>query len=309
MVLVLNLFPLEDTNSCNASSNSMNIAHYPMGYDGSHFLCLIIPFRDRFDELNEFVPIIHDYLNRQGIAHAIFVINQIDTLRFNRASLINVGFIQSTQVLQDINVSDCDYVALHDVDLVPLNPDLSYAYPLKGPFHVAAPGLHPKYDYPSFLGAILTISREHFQLVNGMSNRYWGWGLEDDEFHRRLIDSGLIVQRPMNITTGKQDTFRHFHSPRTRKRDMIKCYNQHEVTRKRDRETGLDTVQYKLGRVYNNCVDSVGYTLINVVLQCDRNKTPWCDCKDAPKLEKPKNLPRDEDVIVPIISKKPRNSL
>ena len=32
----------------------------------------------------------------------------------------------------------------------------------------------------------------YFQ-VNGMSNRYWGWGREDDEFYVRLKKAGLLV--------------------------------------------------------------------------------------------------------------------
>jgi xylosylprotein 4-beta-galactosyltransferase len=39
----------------------------------------------------------------------------------------------------------CDYVALHDVDLVPLNPALPYGYPGPDPMHIAAPTLHPLY--------------------------------------------------------------------------------------------------------------------------------------------------------------------
>lgn len=35
-----------------------------------------------------------------------------------------------------------DYIAMHDVDLLPLNPLLNYSYPAM-PFHVAAPWLHP----------------------------------------------------------------------------------------------------------------------------------------------------------------------
>ena len=51
-----------------------------------------------------------------------------------RASLINAGFLKSEKVLHDLGSRNCDYVALHDVDLVPLNPELPYTYPEKGQF-------------------------------------------------------------------------------------------------------------------------------------------------------------------------------
>lgn len=69
---------------------------------------------------------------------------------------------------------------MHDVDLLPLNKNLKYNYPDLGPFHVASPELHPKYHYPTFVGGILLVKKEHYELVNGMSNKYFGWGLEDD---------------------------------------------------------------------------------------------------------------------------------
>lgn len=50
--------------------------------------------------------------------------------------------------------------------------------------------------------------REHFIQVNGMSNKYWGWGLEDDEFYVRLKEAGFSVSRPQNISTGTHNTFR-----------------------------------------------------------------------------------------------------
>lgn len=43
-------------------------------------LGIIIPFRDRFDELMEFVPHIHLFLKNQDIIHEIFVINQVTIL-------------------------------------------------------------------------------------------------------------------------------------------------------------------------------------------------------------------------------------
>ena len=136
----------------------------------SHKLAVVVPFRERFDELLTFVPHMDLFLKKQGIAHKIYVINQRDNYRFNRASLINIGFL--------ISRSECDYMAMHDVDLLPLNPNLTYAYPQTGPLHLAAPNLHPKYHYKTFVGGILLINRDHFERVNGLSNNYWGWGLE-----------------------------------------------------------------------------------------------------------------------------------
>ena len=97
---------------------------------------------------------------------------------------------------------------MHDVDLLPMNPNLTYAYPEEGPFHVASPNLHPRYHYPTFVGGILLVNRDHYELVDGMSNKYWGWGLEDDEFYVRLKEAKLKVFRPTNVTTDTTNTFK-----------------------------------------------------------------------------------------------------
>lgn len=243
-----------------------------------HKLAVLVPFRDRFEELLSFVPYLHNFLRKQEIVHHIYILNQIDHNRFNRASLINVGFI--------VTHKEYDYIAMHDVDLLPLNDQLSYAYPHVGPFHVASPDLHPRYHYPTFVGGILLIKREHFELVNGMSNKYWGWGLEDDEFYVRLKDSGLNVTRPLNITTGTGGTFRHTHDRQYRKRDMAKCYNQREETRKRDRVTGLNDVQYNIDSISKMTIDQAPVTVINIELFCNKILTPWCQCETVTDLKK-----------------------
>lgn len=88
-------------------------------------MAILVPLRDRFDEL-EFAPHM-----TTSVSFHIFVLNQIDRYRFNRASLINVGYLYTK--------SDYDYIAMYDVDLLPLNPSLHYGYPKDGPFHIAAP--------------------------------------------------------------------------------------------------------------------------------------------------------------------------
>lgn len=87
-----------------------------------------------------------------------------DYFRFNRASLINVGFLESG--------TDCDYIAMHDVDLLPITEGLSYGYPEEGPFHVASPDLHPIYHYKKFVGGILLFNRFHFIKVGMMIKKY-----------------------------------------------------------------------------------------------------------------------------------------
>lgn len=46
-------------------------------YKSSHTLCVVVPFRDRFDELLEFVPHMSKFLTRQEIRYYISIINQV----------------------------------------------------------------------------------------------------------------------------------------------------------------------------------------------------------------------------------------
>lgn len=251
-----------------------------------HRLAILVPFRDRFEELLIFAPHMKMFLDKQNLDYHIFILNQVDRYRFNRASLINVGFLEVK--------NDFDYIAMHDVDLLPVNDELQYSFPSNGPHHISSPELHPRYHYPTFVGGILLIKREHFTQVNGMSNKYWGWGLEDDEFYVRLKEAGFVVTRPQNISTGTHNTFKHIHDRNYRKRDMVKCYNQREVTRKRDRQTGLNNVSYKLLDTIKMTVGETTLTVLNISLMCDKTHTPWCECdklspsKDGRSKEKKK---------------------
>lgn len=85
-----------------------------------------------------------------------------------------------------------------------------------------------RYDYASFIGGVLLMTLEDFRKADGMSNQYWGWGLEDDEFAMRLKEAGLIIQRPANLTTDRSSTFKHLHD-KSRKRDYAKVGNQKKV--------------------------------------------------------------------------------
>ncbi|XP_029368458.1 beta-1,4-galactosyltransferase 7 isoform X2 [Echeneis naucrates] len=256
--------PLQPQPSC-PQVNLASMADDPSW--GPHKLALIIPFRERFEELLVFIPFMHTFLNKKKIRHKILVINQVDHYRFNRASLINVGYLESG--------NDTDYLAMHDVDLLPLNEALDYGFPEDGPFHVASPELHPLYHYKTYVGGILLLTKNHYHMCNGMSNRFWGWGREDDEFYRRLKKAELQLFRPTGITTGFK-TFHHIHDPAWRKRDQKRVAAQKQEQFKVDPEGGLTNLRYQVESRQELTIGGAPCTVVNTKLDCDQNLTPWC---------------------------------
>ena len=127
-----------------------------------------------------------------------------------------------------------------------------------------------------------------------MSNKYWGWGLEDDEFFVRMRQANYVIERPKGIHTGRSGTFRHVHvarGPRARPRDNAKCYNQvgtkynctmhsnvmcninnkcvktqRNKTRRRDKETGLANTLYKVSARRELVIDTAPVTFLDIQL-------------------------------------------
>ena len=93
--------------------------------------------RGCFENLLQFVPYMSKLLSAQQIPFHIFVVHETDNLRFNRAALLNIGFLYIKDKF--------DYIVLHDVDLLPLNPKLNYSYPQTGVFQIVEKSLDPIY--------------------------------------------------------------------------------------------------------------------------------------------------------------------
>ena len=72
-------------------------------------LIIVVPFRNREDNLKQFVPHMNAFL--KDIKHRIVVIEQTEDSLFNRAKLLNVGFC----LYQHRRA----YFCFHDVDLLP----------------------------------------------------------------------------------------------------------------------------------------------------------------------------------------------
>uniref|UniRef100_W6NFL0 Metazoa galactosyltransferase domain containing protein n=2 Tax=Haemonchus contortus TaxID=6289 RepID=W6NFL0_HAECO len=206
----------------------------------AHKLCVIVPYRDREEELSEFAPHMSKFLREQRVDHYLMVMNQTDEFRFNRASLINVGWFESDRL-------GCDYMVMHDVDLLPLNPEISYRFPGEGVVrHISAPQYHPKYNYSKFIGGVLMLTMNDYKDLNGMSNKYWGWGLEDDEFYLRIMDASLNLTRVANLSTNRSNTFRHIHGAERKRDYAVVTKEQKAMKRKRDHISGLNNVKYNI---------------------------------------------------------------
>ena len=83
VILLLFLFSVFYNNSNNQIAlESLEQSHKKVvNFDkrpvSQHSLCILIPFRDRFEELLEFVPRITKFLEHQNVEHKIFIINQV----------------------------------------------------------------------------------------------------------------------------------------------------------------------------------------------------------------------------------------
>ncbi|XP_018025825.1 beta-1,4-galactosyltransferase 3-like [Hyalella azteca] len=151
-------------------------------------LAVLVPLRGRADALPGFLAHLHFFLQQQNKAYTIVVIEQTANAPFNRASLLNVGAIETMRRVAAVNC-----LVLHDVDVLPLNLLNDYS---------CAPGavrqlLRSRSDrnftpfYGRFMGGVVSLTPRSMSLVNGLSNAYWGWGGEDDDFERRVLRAGL----------------------------------------------------------------------------------------------------------------------
>jgi hypothetical protein len=141
-----------------------------------HKLGIIVPYRDRYDQLISFKSAISTYLESKNIDFELIIVEQDDAKLFNRGKLLNIGFKQAKRL-------KCNYVVFHDVDMLPINVDYSYS---EIPLLLAT----QRVSFDEFFSSVILFPIEHFEKINGYSNEYWGWGFEDDDLlHRCKINS------------------------------------------------------------------------------------------------------------------------
>nr|CAB3224891.1 beta-1,4-galactosyltransferase 2 [Phallusia mammillata] len=175
-------------------------ADNPLGKDGGHFqppfckarskVAIIIPFRNRDQHFQYFLHFMLPILQRQQLDFRIYIINQFGSGKFNRAKLMNIGFVEASK--------DYDFgcFVFHDVDLILENDKCLYTCP-NNPRHlsVGVDKFNYRLPYSAIFGGVTELTREQFVKVNGYSNSFWGWGGEDDDMYSRIKTKGMNIMR------------------------------------------------------------------------------------------------------------------
>ncbi|KAK9303791.1 hypothetical protein QLX08_004658 [Tetragonisca angustula] len=211
---------------------------YPTDCVARHRVAIIIPFRDRPKHLQALLYNLHPMLLRQQIDYQIFVVEQKGSEAFNRAMLMNVGYVEA------LKERPFDCFIFHDVDLLPEDDRNLYTCP-EQPRHmsVAVDKFKYRLPYADLFGGVSAMSREQFRLVNGFSNVFWGWGGEDDDMANRIKAHGLHISRyPANVARYKMLTHK-------KEKANPKRYEYLKTGKKRFSTDGLSNLQYELADV------------------------------------------------------------
>ena len=208
-------------------------------------LAIVVPYRGRAEHLQQFLPHILTYFERdkldRKISFSVHIVEQKGNAPFNRGKLLNVGF----SLVQD----DCDYVCFHDVDYLPIWADYSWA---EKPARLIWHGLVLKENWDKFFGAVTLFDNAAFKSVNGYPNCYWGWGPEDLELGLRCkIRTGGFEKRDGTFLSlpHKHEGFiaPGIWSEQAKQTNAMFKSRQDHIGRFLD-EDGLTSLEYKLAK-------------------------------------------------------------
>ncbi|XP_026148171.1 beta-1,4-galactosyltransferase 2-like [Mastacembelus armatus] len=166
-------------------------------------VAIIIPFRNRHEHLKHWLHYLHPILMRQQLDYGVYVINQDGEGIFNRAKLMNAGYVEA------LKEYDYECFVFSDIDLVPTDDRNIYKC-FDNPRHlaVAMDKFNFQLPYNNYFGGVSSLSKKQYLRINGFPNTYWGWGGEDDDIFQRIIFRGMSISRP-DLVIGRYKMIKH----------------------------------------------------------------------------------------------------
>ena len=124
-------------------------------------LGVCVPYRNREEHMNQFVPHVTKFLEERGIEHTIYLAHQCDDKLFNRGLMKNIA---AKHAFDD----GCDYIAWHDIDMVPEDESCDYSFPNDNPQHIAVRISQSDYQlkYEEYFGGAVLFSKEQVEKTN-----------------------------------------------------------------------------------------------------------------------------------------------
>ncbi|XP_035170694.1 beta-1,4-galactosyltransferase 4 [Oxyura jamaicensis] len=218
--------------------------YHPTECSALQRVAILIPHRNRERHLLYLLEHLHPFLQRQQLDYGIYVIHQAGNTKFNRAKLLNVGYLEA------LKEENWDCFIFHDVDLVPEN-DFNIYMCDRQPKHLVVGRNSTGYRlrYQGYFGGVTALTREQFSKVNGFSNNYWGWGGEDDDLRIRVEMQKMRVVRPSADVARYTMIFHNRDHGNEENRDRMKLLRQVSKMWKTD---GLNSCSYELLSVEHN---------------------------------------------------------
>ena len=132
----------------------------PLNCSSNHQVAVIVPYRDRPTQLAVFLNNLHPMLIKQQLHYRIYLVNQTDSNTFNRAMLMNVGFVEA---MKDHNWTCAIF---HDVDLLPEDDRNLYNCPDQ-PRHlsVAVDKFKYRLPYKGIFGGATAVRADQFRCL------------------------------------------------------------------------------------------------------------------------------------------------
>lgn len=221
----------------NDNKQVVNGEYEPKDCTARQSVAILIPHRSRERHLLYLLHHLHPFLQRQQLHYAIYVIQQAHEATFNRAKLLNIGYLEA---LKDYN---WECFIFHDVDLVPENDHNLYVCDSQ-PKHlvVGRNATGYKLRYKGYFGGVTAMTKEQFHQVNGFSNTYWGWGGEDDDLRIRVEMQKMKIVRPPAEVARYTMVFHNRDSGNEVNKDRMKLLGRTAQVWRKD---GLNSCSYK----------------------------------------------------------------
>ncbi|XP_034416089.1 beta-1,4-galactosyltransferase 1-like [Cyclopterus lumpus] len=246
---------LDDVREMISSSLREGGRYKPPDCVAQQKVAIIIAFRNRHEHLTHWLYYLHPILIRQQLDYTVYVINQDGEGVFNRAKLMNAGYVEAMKQY------DHDCFVFSDIDLVPLDDRNLYRC-FDNPRHlaVAMDKFNFHLPYKTYFGGVSSLSKGQYLKINGFPNTFWGWGGEDDDIYNRIIFRGMSISRPDSVT-GKYRMIKH-------KRDLHNEENPKNAgklrqTKQTMNKDGLSSLKYTVKEIKKDIL----YTFINVDIE------------------------------------------